>query len=229
MIDKLTGGTYDAVALGKELSDAAVGGHIRLWSRADAEEGVFVRTGLGGGPASATPDRTFHLAVENRTSTKLDYYVKPSVRQEVELTRQGTAVVRTTVVVDNQAPVGAPPSFALGPDGVSQSGPGDYVAWLLLWGPAGSMQAGAVDESGLQLSQHVVDVPPGQRRELTYETVIPRAVKDGRLNLRLVPQSRFEPVDLQVEVKAPGWDLEGPPTWEGPWNRTLTLSWGVSR
>ncbi len=229
VIDKLTAGSYDAVALGRELGDAAQGGHIRLWSRFEVEEEVFVRTGLGAGPAAVAPDRTFHLAVENRTATKLDYYVKPSVRQDVTLTRQGTAVVRTTVVVDNQAPADAAPSFALGPDGVSQSGPGDYVAWLLLWGPAGSIQAGAVDESGLQLSQHVIDVPPGQRRELTYETVIPRAVRDGRLDLRLVPQSRYEAVDLHVEVDSSGWDLEGPTTWKGPWNRTLNLSWAASR
>jgi len=189
-----------------------------------------VRTGLGGGPASNAPDRTFHVAVENGTASKLDYFVKPSVRQEVELSPAGSAVVRTTVVVDNRAPVGAAPSYQLGPDGVRQSGPGDYVAWLLLWGPAGSIQQGSVGESGLQLSQHFVDVPPGQRRELTYETVIPHAVRDGHLTLRLVPQPRSEPVDLQVRVRGSGWHLGGgPTTWEGPWARTFSLTWSASR
>jgi len=229
VIDRITGGSFDAVALGRELGDAAQGGHLRLWSQAAAEQEVFVRTGLGGAPAASSPDRTFHMAVENGTATKLDYYVKPSVRQDVELTAKGTAVVRTTMAVDNQAPVGAAPSYQLGPDGVRQSGPGDYIAWLLLWSPAGSTQQGSVAESGLQLSQHFVDVPAGQHRELTLETVIPNAVRDGRLTLRYVPQPRFEPVDLQVTLRAPGWHITGQTTWHGPWARTFSLGWGVSR
>ncbi|MGI9034195.1 MAG: DUF4012 domain-containing protein [Acidimicrobiales bacterium] len=229
VVDRLSAGTNDAVALGRQLGDAAQGGHLHLWSKTDNEEQVFERTGLGGGPATKSDDRTFHLAVENRGATKLDYYVKPSVRQEIELTPKGTAIVRSTVVVANQAPVGAPPSYQLGPDGVTQKATGDYLAWLLLWGPKGSVQAGSVSESGLELSQHVIEVDAGQSRELTFETVIPGAVRDGRLALRLVPQARFEPMDLSVHLKAPGWSVSGPATWRGPWDRTLGLSWRVSR
>jgi hypothetical protein len=230
VVDKLTAGSYDAVALGKELGDAAEGGHLRLWSQTATEEDVFARTGLGGGPATAGADRTFHVAVENGTASKLDYYVKPSVRQVVDVTPAGSAVVRTTVVVDNQAPVGAAPSYQLGPDGVRQSGPGDYIAWLLLWGPAGSTQQGSITESGLQLSQYFVDVPAGQRRELTFESVVPHAVRDGRLTVRLVPQPRAEPVDLTVQVQGSGWHFGGgPTTWHGPWAKTFSLTWSASR
>lgn len=229
IVTQLTQGSYDAVALGRELGDAAGSGHVRLWSSVANEEQVFERTGLGGGPATVDADRTFHLAVENRGATKLDYYVKPAVHQEIELSPQGTAVVRTTVVVKNQAPAGAPPSYQLGPDGVTQKAPGDYLAWLLLWGPKGSMQAGSVSESGLELSQHVIEVDAGQSRELTFDTVIPHAVRDGRLALRLVPQARFEPMELSVHLNAPGWSVSGPATWQGPWDRTLGLSWRVAR
>jgi len=229
VINLITGGSFDAVALGRELGDAAQGGHLRLWSQAGDEEDVFVRTGLGGGPASSAPDRTFHMAVENGTATKLDYFVKPSVRQEVDLTPEGTAIVRTTITVDNQAPVGAAPSYQLGPDGVTQARPGDYVAWMLLWGPAGSTQQGSVEESGLRLSQHFVPVPAGQNRKLTFETVVPHAVRDGHLDLRLVPQPRAEPVDLQVNLRAPGWHVDGQSSWRGPWINTFSIRWGVSR
>jgi hypothetical protein len=174
------------------------------------------------------PERTFHVAVENRTATKLDYYVKPVVRQEIGLTPEGTALVRTTVVVDNRAPVGAPPSYQLGPDMFTKA-PGDYLALVLLWAPAGSRQAGGVDESRLRLSQYVVDVAAGQRRELTYETVIPDAVRDGRLEIRLVPQPRLEPVALQVRLRAPGWDVAGATAWAGPWDGVKTLIWEVRR
>ena len=227
--DRLTSGTRDAVALGRELGTAAQGGHLRLFSASAPEQEVFERTGLGGGPATALPDRTFHLAVENRTATKLDYFIKPSVRQDIQLTETGTAIVRTTVTVENQAPKDGQPSYQLGPDGVSTKRPGDYLAWLLLWGPAASIQAGSTSESGLLLSQQVVDIAAGDRRELSFETVVPRAVRDGRLEFRLVPQARLEPMPLEVRLTAPGWKVDGPLTWSGRWDRVHTPSWDVRR
>jgi len=226
--ERLTTGTRDAVGLGRELGQAAKGGHLRLWSAAAGEEGVFERTGLGGGPATAEADRTFHVAVENRSGTKLDYYVKPSVRQDVTLTPKGTAVVRTTVVVDNQAPVNAAPSYALGPDEFTKK-PGDYLAWVLLWGPAGSTMASATPESGLNLASYVAVVGAGERRELSFETVVPDAVRDGRLRLRLVPQARLEPARLDVRLDAPGWHVDGPPSWQGPWESVRTFEWTVRK
>ncbi|MDQ2826589.1 MAG: DUF4012 domain-containing protein, partial [Actinomycetota bacterium] len=176
VIDRLTTGSRDAVALGRELGDAARGLHLRLWSRSKDEEAVFERTGLGGGPAATAADRTFHLAVENRTATKLDYYVKPSVRQDIELTKQGSLVVRTTVAIDNQAPTGqTTPSYQLGPDQFTKK-PGDYLAWALLWGPAGSKQLqGGTVESGLNLSQYVTAVDAGQHQEVVFQTIVPNA------------------------------------------------------
>ena len=227
VLDRLLSGTRDGVSFGLALGDSARGGHFRLWSRAEAEERVFERTGLGGGPATEKADRTFHLAVENRTGTKLDYYVKPAVRQRIELAEDGSAVVRTSVVVRNEAPVGAEPSYVLGPDRFMER-PGQYLAWLLLWAPAGSSQVGAsVEESGLSLSQRITQVEAGQSREIVFETFVPNAVRDGRLELRLVPQARLYPMDLEVELDPKGWRVTGPTTWRGPWDRVINLNWKV--
>jgi len=228
VIEQLSTGNRDLVGLGAGLSQASSGGHLRLWSAVDAEEQAFARTGLGGGPAATDADRTFHLAVENRTATKLDYYVKPTVQQVVDLDRDGTATVHTTVVVDNQAPVGAPPSYALGPDGITRQ-PGDYLAWVLLWGPAGARQPTSTAESGLILSQYVAPVGPGQHREVAFTTIVPHAVRNGRLTLRLVPQARLDPMTLDVHLRAPGWQITGAPDWKGPWDQVRRLSWKVNR
>ena len=229
VVQRLLGGSFDSVALARELGGAARGGHLRLWSATPSEEEVFGKTGLGGGPARERADRTFHVAVENRTTTKLDYYLRPSVRQEIRLTRRGDAVVKTFVVLANDAPVNAAPSYQLGPDENTQR-PGDYVAWALLWGPAGSRQEGSTSESGLLLSEAVVPVAAGERVQTTFETVIPNAVRRGRLSLRLVPQSRYEPMDLDVRVvEADGWEVVGPTVWSGPWDRVRNISWRVRR
>ncbi|MGH9265548.1 MAG: DUF4012 domain-containing protein, partial [Acidimicrobiales bacterium] len=229
VVARLTEGSHDAVGLGRELGDAASGGHLRLWSAAAGEEEVFQRTGLGGGPAERQADRTFHLAVQNRTATKLDYFVKPSVRQEVHLSKTGTATVRTTVTVDNRAPIETAPSYQLGPDRFTDK-PGDYLAWVLLWGPAGSYQAsGGIAESGLNLSQRVVDVAASEQREVTFETVIHDAVRDGELQLRLVPQARLEPMAAEVSLTVDGWDVVEDLTWRGVLDRVQTLTWTVDR
>ncbi len=229
VIERMTSGSRDAVTLGRTMGDVAAGGHHRLWSADAEEEGVFERTGLGGGPATKDADRTFHLAVENRTASKLDYFLKPTVRQDVQVTKQGTAVVRTTVVLENQAPANAPPSYQFGPAGVGNK-PGDYLAWVLLWGPSGSRQVqSGVIESGLNLSQFVVAVPAGERREVTFQTVVPNAVRQGRLNLRLVPQPRLEPMGLSVTMHAEGSTVGGAPgEWQGAWDRVRNFTWTVS-
>ena len=230
VVDRISSGSRDAVALGRALGDAARGGHLRLWSADGPEEDVFERTGLAGGPATKDPDRTFHVAVQNRTASKLDFFVKPSVRQDVRVTSQGTAVVRTTVVVENQAPTNGKPSYQLGAAAITDK-PGDYLAWVLLWGPAGSRQLqSGVAESGLNLSQFVLAVPAGERREISFETVIPGAVRNGGLSLRLVPQARLEPMPLSVTVRTEGRSVSGAPTaWQGSWDRVHNLTWAIGR
>jgi hypothetical protein len=191
---------------------------------------VFERAGLGGSPAAADPARTFHIAVENRTATKLDYFVKPSIRQQVVLTPAGDARIRTTVVLDNQAPTGAAPSEQLGPDQFTKR-PGDYLAWVLLWAPAGSSSASTtVAEAGLRLSQRVLEVAAGQRRETTFETTVRHAVTHGMLRLRLVPQPRLTPMPIEVSVaEANGWRVDGSGSWSGALDQARVLSWRVRR
>src|SRR5205807_3223453 len=112
--DRMSKGSFDAVELGRSLGEAAAAGHLRLWSAGPSEEDTIVRAGLGGIPATADADRTFHLAVENRTAAKLDYYVRTRLDQQLELTPSGTLAVHSTVTVDNPAPTG-PVSSQLGP------------------------------------------------------------------------------------------------------------------
>jgi hypothetical protein len=229
VIERLSHGDFDAVQLGRELGDAAAGGHFKLWSRMASEEQQFERVGLGGGPAVQSAEKTFHLAVQNRTATKLDYYLHPTVRQRINVTSAGDAVVRTTITVHNDAPVGAPPSEQLGPDGQVTHRSGDYIASACWWGPAGSSQDDSAAESGLRLTQYLQTVPAGEQRERTIVTVIRHAVLDGHLELRYVPQPRLDPVSLHVTLDAPGWDVGGTPVQDLKWDRTLRIGWSVTR
>ena len=77
------------------------------------------------------------LRVENSTATKLDYYVRPSLNVQVDLTSNGDALVNTTVTVTNTTPSGLGPNYQTGPDGVNSFFPGQYVGRVVLWAPAG--------------------------------------------------------------------------------------------
>ena len=75
------------------------------------------------------------------------------------------------------------------------------------------------------LTQAVAEIGAGATESVGFETIIPRAVRDGRLQLRLVPQARLEPVRLDVELDAPTWRVTGPARWAGPWDRVRTFTW----
>ena len=229
VVARLVGGSYDAIELGTRLGDAAAGGHLRLWSASAQEEEVFERRGLGGGPGAENPERTIHVSVQNATASKLDYVVKPRVNLEVSLTPDGAAQVDAEVVVANTAPPDLAPSYRFGPDGVTQDRPGQYVTRVYFWGPRGGVQDDSVEESGLRLNQGPTTVNPGEERSVRFRTTIPAAVRGGRLGLRLVPQPRLEPMPLRVKLTAPGWEVDGPSVLEPAWDRTITVSWPVSR
>ena len=231
VVSRLSAGSFDPLPLAQQLASAAAGGHMRIWSDVGHEEATLERVGLGGGPDTSMANRTFHVSVENATATKLDYYVQTATRQQVDITANGTAIVHTTIVIANGAPVGAAPSYQLGPDHIGTTQPGEYFAWVLLWGPAGSQQGLSVSESGLRLSDTVLPaLYAGQTQQIEYDTVIPEAVQHGQLNLRYVPQPRLVPPALSVTVSAPGWRIGGlSPTWAGSWTRTMTLTWNLKR
>ena len=229
IVERITHGDVDAISLARHLATAAAGGHIKLYSAERSEEATFERSGLGGGPALVLPDRTFHVAVESRIASKVDYYVTPAVTQTVDLQADGTARIHTAVTITNTAPA-SPANEQLGPDLQNHTAIGDYVAWCLLWAPAGASQADAVPESGLQVTQKVPLIHAGETNTLTFDTVIPNAVRNGQLQLRYVPQPRLTPDDLTVTLRAPGWRLTGTPaSFHAPMDRTITLTWGATR
>ena len=75
----------------------------------------------------------------------------------------------------------------------------------------------------------VIDRELIKRRELVFETVIPNAVRNGRVELRLVPQPRLEAVPLDIRFRASGWKIDGAASWQGPWDRVLTFTWDARR
>jgi hypothetical protein len=230
VIDRLTAGALDAVQLAQELGTSAAGGHLRLWSDHRAEEKVFETSGLGGGPASRLPDSTVHVALENMSRTKVDYYVRPKVVLDANAASNGDVRLTTTIEVPNGVPAGSKPSLALGPDPDGPGGlPGEYKGRVVVWFPRWSRVAGGVAESGLVAVERDVDVLPGTTATFRFEAVVPHAIRNGRLALRLVPQPRLAPADLDVRLQARAWRATGPMQYHQSWDRVLTYEWALRR
>lgn len=222
------GSTTDVVDFTNALAKAAAGRHLLLWSTDPSTERIFEQTGLAGNVAGDDPSHTMHLAIENETATKLDYFIHPTVDVDVSIEPHGTAVVTTRVDIDNQAPVGAKPSYQLGPDNITSFTPGEYVALVCFWGPAGDVQPGSVRESGLQLQQATTTVYAGQQSSVAFSYSIPNALQNGTFHLRFVPQPRLYPDQLNVNLVAPTWKLvSGQRQVSMAWDTTSTLEWGL--
>lgn len=226
--ERLQSSAVDAAALADALGRAAAGGHLRVTSTKAAEQKAFVAAGLAGGPAARHPERTIHVSVQSGTATKLDYFVRPKISFDVSVTPDDAAVVRATVAIPNRAPVPTPPSFQFGPDGIVQFTPGLYKARVYFWGPRGSDQLNSAQDSGLNLSWGAIDVPAGATKEMSFTTVVPKAVRNGVLRLRFVPQPRLEPAEISVSVAGIGRRVSSAPNVGRDWDRTLDLEWRLS-
>jgi hypothetical protein len=228
VVNKIQTSSLNGAALVRALGNSARGGHTWI-STADPEGQLALQeAGLGGFAGRKHPERTIHLSVQNGTATKLDYFVDPSVDVEVALSADGTAIVTTKVTLPNDAPVPTPPGEQFGPDGFVTTTAGLYRGRVYFWGPAGADQVDSVEESGLRLNFAVTDVPAGGKGVVSFTTVVPHAVRNGKLQLRFVPQPRVKPVHLRIRVTAVGWKVPDPST-SLDWDRTVDLAWEVHK
>ncbi len=216
----------DAVALVRTLSTEIAGRHLQLWDSNPRYEQTITDLGASGDIDTDNPARTFHVAVENATATKLDYFVGVGISDTVNISPNGSATIDTSVKLTNRAPAGQPPSYQLGPDGINSHVSGEYVGRVFLWAPRGSIQAKSVSESGLLLAPEI-DVPvlPGQSATVHFETTIPHAIRDDKLQLVFQPQPRLSPESLKVHIIAGGTQASV----SASLTKTTTLSWDFKR
>ncbi|HEX3794063.1 MAG TPA: DUF4012 domain-containing protein [Acidimicrobiales bacterium] len=229
VVDHMKTEHVDLAALANALATDVAGRHLIVWDEVPTFESTIKALGASGLIDTQQPDRTFHVAVENSTATKLDYFVGVSMNAHVKVTASGQADITTTVTVHNDTPAGLGPTFQTGPDGINSHIPGQYVSRVLFWSPLGSTGTRSLEESGLRLSQNQVSVLPQMAQSVTFTTVIRHAVKDGQLQLRFIPQSRLVPATIRVEVSAPAWQIGGASNVAQPLAETTDLSWSLTK
>jgi hypothetical protein len=215
----------DRYQLARSLADQVAGRHLLAWSSRASEQAVFERIGLAGRLVTRPSDAstTFHVSIQDASATKVDYYVRPEVAIELRVTPAGRVVADVEVSVRNTAPVGAAPSYALGPNTNATTTPGEYVGRVYFWGPIDGDQLDSVPESGLLLSQSAVRVAPGASATARFSTVLPPRSRSA-LAVRVVPQPRAEPVPVTARLRSVA-GVSRDALLEADGRRTVVLRW----
>jgi hypothetical protein len=229
VIDKMKTEDVDLAAFAVALADDVAGRHLMAWDENPAYEAIITKTGGSGAIDTSDADRTFHVSVQSAVAAKLDYYVTTSIRMVVSITNRNDAMVNTYVTISNHAPAGQPPSAQLGPDDFNSFTPGQYVTRVYLWSPRGSQTYAGVPESGLVLNRTATSVLAQQSQTVVFTTVIPQAVRNGQLNLQVVPQPELYPAQVSIQVAGgPNWNVVGASSVTGSLVKTLGYTWSLT-
>ena len=224
-IDLMSHEHIDVAQLAHTLSLEVAGRHLLLYDTHPRLEAILNRYGASGAIDVRNPTRTFHLAIENSTATKLDYFISTTIKQQVVITSPGTAQIATTVTVTNHAPTHQAPTYQFGPDNIASHTPGQYVGVAFLWAPRGSQAPNSVSESGLELSSANLNILPGENQTVTFRTNISNAVTDGSFDLTWIPQPTVHPQAISVTAFNQSHLLTGLPNGSISLVRPTTFHW----
>jgi hypothetical protein len=205
----------------RSLVEMAAGGHLVLHSADPGLQAAFSDAGVAG-EFRAGPGDFLGVVINNAAANKVDYYLGEEVRYVVAVGPEGTATATATVLLENDAPAGRPPSYPLGPsDAARESGldlvPGENRSWAAVYCPSRCRLAsirGSGDvlleehrEQGLTVFAGFVQIEPQSSTELRLvldlEGVWDGDRTGGVYRLRLQGQPMARPALISLEVRAP--------------------------
>ena len=226
-VDKMKSGNFDTAQLLKALAQSTPGRHLLFFDNNARNESHVVHFGASGGLTDHGTN-VFHTSVQAGVAAKLDWYVRSSVRYDIQVAADGTAFITTTVTMRNLAPANAKPSYAFGPDNTNTHTAGEYIARVYQWMPHDATSAAAVKDEGLMLTHTVVHLLPQRSDVAVFQSVVKNAVKNGVLKFEFIPQGTIHPTHMTVTLRS-NMALDGPGlvTWSGGKSRTIT--WRASR
>jgi hypothetical protein len=231
--EKLTTSTVRFSAASAGVFDLAVrGGHFRMYSEHEADQGVFERIGAAGG-VSRSRQATDVLSVvsQNAGGNKIDWFLRRDLRYRVAIDPDtGTATGTVGATFRNTAPSTGLPDYVIGslvpglPRGTNRQ------VVMVLRGERDDLRSLEVDgknavtvtdrEGHLSSYRSTIEAGPRDRSELTATTRVPGALvgrADERVyRLHVLRQAVANPDFLEVEITVPaGWVAVGRTTYLG--------------
>jgi hypothetical protein len=189
----------DLVATGRVLGAAGAGRNVQVYAADPGLQRMLAGHRLDG--ALADPGDGDYLAVHttNRNRSRVDLFQRRSIRQVVQLARDGSAQVTRTVKVVNAVPAGRSAGTL-----ATTLPPGAELASVTLDGRP--VRPEVTTEQGRPVVRVGIDLGPGQAATLAVGYRLGPADGDGdglRYRLTADPQVLLDPPVLRVEVTAP--------------------------
>jgi hypothetical protein len=226
-VDRMKTSTYDLGAFFDALAKASQGRHLLLYDTDPALERTVSAFG-GSGALLAQGNQSVHLAVEAGVAAKLDWFMHTYVTYDIRIDSKGNAYITTTLILHNDAPAHAKPSYAMGPDNTNSHVAGEYIARVYEWLPPSAQAAGAISEEQMSLQRAIEPVFAQQTQEVIFTGTMLNAVHHGVFVLHFIPQSLIHPTQVTVNFSSTqGFDGPIQSTWVG--NNFVTLRWTASQ
>lgn len=212
------GSPPSVTALGRELSAAAAGRHVAVWSADPAAQRALVTGGVAGSAATGTDDVQLvtlqNLGGGDGEGNKLDYYARRSITLTARVSRDAAAVEQV-VQLRNEAPASGLPRYVAGGVDPGTSNnlvhlalPRDAEDVVLLRGDV-AVDTDVVPHLDHAVVSDVVSLPSGASVTWTLRYRLPLAGGDYRL--AVVPQPLAVDADVAVRVQpADGLRLRAP-------------------
>lgn len=212
---------------------------IQIWSPDELER--LKRVGLAGELRPADGADYLMVVGQNAAGNKLDYYAQREISYRVDLTKPGQVQGRVEVNIANGAPMGAKPSYIMGPTlpndtpGLNRTFTSIYrpkttnvLSALLNGNPSG---VESTNELGLAVASNFVEIPPQSNSSFAIQTQGPLATP-GTYKLVVQHQPNLHPDRLQLDITlpkgafvysfSPGMELVGNQLrWSGQLDREL--------
>lgn len=211
---RIYAGEVDAVDLGKGLGNAATTQHFKAYAIDDEDQEALRELEVDGtfGAGGPNVQMVFH---NNAGLNKFDYYLRRTTSTSIEIKTTGTALVRTSIFLENRAPLNI--GDALGP-GVSGDVLGLNAMYLNLLMPHGarlqsffvngrSRRPFRINEDGFPVAWDLMEIPAGDTAVVRVTYKVPAAVDlsegGGLFKYTLWPQTSAFPERYSFEVKLP--------------------------
>lgn len=201
------------------LGEAAQGRHVQAYASDPADERAFAALGIAGNTASPRGADYLMPVGVNIAGNKLDAFLRRSIRYEVQLRPDGSALTTASLTLSNEAPPGLP-EYVQGPHDQRFRGgenrqfqslylAGGYVFTRTTLDGRGAFAEAQRDLGALVLSQEVA-VHRGDEVTIAYALRRDGAgqILADRMTYRLLvqPQGTASPDELEIVVSAPtGW------------------------
>lgn len=213
--DRLGSGRVDVTGFSDGLSDAAAGGHLKIFATDPAIEDALVDLGIDGGYADETSN-VQAVFNNNWSANKIDYYLHRTIETHIVIDAEGEATVTTTALLSNHASADQGGLMSGAHIGGQEDGTNTMSLFFLM--PEGSREPSVTIDGRRDdpfrgrddlapVAWTIVRVPAGETSTVTLTYKLSDGIEGGHFPFTFFPQTTVNPDSFELTAEGPGGRL----------------------